>query len=283
MNIFITGINGFIGRHLAAAFVEGADVVCGSTGTERRPSLAGVTAVHTLPFGARFDHAIFRDVDVLIHCAHDFQPGHGARVVEGTRAIADAARAQGTRAQVFISSLSARADAASEYGATKWQLECYFREMGGVIVRPGTVLGDGGIFGRIVRLVKTFPIVPLLDGGHATMYLIGIHDLCRATRAVLQEPAAGEHNFYYPEQVTLRELMTITCEVLHRRPLLVPLPAGLLVRPFDILKRLGIRLPIDSENLKGFLQSQAMPWRSTLPAVLGHCSFTPAVVRESLA
>lgn len=283
MRVFITGINGFIGRHLAAFLVEEGYVLSGSIGKRRLdPSIKGVAEVHALPFGSTFDRAILRNIDVLIHCAHDFDPRRGGCVIEGTRSVAEAARANGTRVQVFMSSLSARPDAIGEYGATKWQLERYFREVGGVIVRPGTVIGDGGIFGRIIWLVKTLPIVPLLDGGRARMYLIGIRDLCRATAALLKEPVPGEHNFYYPDAVTLRDLMRITCRELHRRRLFVPLPLRLLVQLLGILEKTGIRLPIDSENLKGFAKSAEMPWSSTLPTILGNCSLTPSVVRESL-
>ena len=47
-----------------------------------------------------------------------------------------------------------------------------------IIVRPGLVLGEGGIFSRISNFVNKSPIVPLPDGGKGCVSVITIERLC---------------------------------------------------------------------------------------------------------
>ena len=106
-----------------------------------------------------------------------------------------AAAAAGVRRQILMSSISARPDAVSEYGRTKLAEEEYFIRNNHTIVRPGTVLGKGGLFGKIAGVMQSFPVLPLLDGGRARMTVIGVHDLCRALEAILQIHEAKQYNF----------------------------------------------------------------------------------------
>src|SRR5262245_18175416 len=87
-------------------------------------------------------------VDVVIHTAHDFTPSAINTNVKGTLAMEGAAAIAGVERQILISSLSARPDAISEYGRSKLMQEEHFIRNNHTIVRPGTVLGIGGLFGK---------------------------------------------------------------------------------------------------------------------------------------
>jgi nucleoside-diphosphate-sugar epimerase len=271
MNIFITGIRGFIAGHLSQYLKEQGCSVSGSTSqpgkSEGDQRLDG--RVFPQRLGDPVEESIFLGMDVVVHCSHDFQKGAFNKNVEGTIALAEAAKRQGVRRQIFISSLSSRPDAQSEYGKSKFAAEGYFKEMGGIIVRPGTVLGEGGIFGKMVHLVKTSPVVPLLDGGYSQMYVIGRDDLCHSLHRIINGPEnRGEYNLYYPEKVTLREMLLTIRHLFSSRTFLIPIPAIFLLFPLSLLNRLGIKLPIDIENLRGFIKSQAMIYQSDLPKLL---------------
>ncbi len=280
MRIFVTGIGGFIAGHLAAHLRADGHIVFGSTS---RPVRDGSEArIRHWKLGDSVDESLIGEAEVVVHCAHDFTPRSLQRNVEGTLALAELARKQGVVRQFFMSSLSARPDARTEYGKAKFETESEFLRLGDIVVRPGTALGPGGLFGRIAGLVARLPAVPLLDGGRTPMTVIGIHDLCRALSSILRERAPAEFNLYYPEKITLRELLETLCRQTGRRVALVPVPSALLLPPLILARTLGIKLPLDVENLKGFLRAQEPVHASNLESVLGPSAPIESVLRESL-
>lgn len=269
MNIFITGLNGFIATHLANFLSEQGHVICGSTSRPKAQiSNNSARPIYSLKLGNAVDRSIFQDVEAVIHCAYDFEPGALKKNIQGTLTIAEAARNQGVQRQIFISSLSARPDAATEYGKAKYEIERYFLQHGGIVVRPGTVIGEGGVFGKIIELMKKYPFLPLPNGGKSPMHLIGIVDLCISITEILNRKGPSEFNLYYPEKPTLRTLLTQIKIMLRRDIMLIPFPAGFLLFPLEFLKWLGVRTPIDVDNLKGFIKSQDMTHRSNLESVM---------------
>ena len=180
-----------------------------------------------------------------------------------------------------MSSLSARPDAVSEYGRTKLALEQHFVRSGHTIIRPGTVLGSGGLFGKIASMLEHFPVLPLLDGGHASMTVIGIRDLCRAFEAVLQSQQATQYNFYYNDMPTLSDLLRLLATTMKRKVLFIHVPSALLVMPLSILKCISIRTPVDVDNLKGYVTSLVPYYTTNLSAVLPRPSTLQAALAEN--
>jgi len=202
--------------------------------------------------------------------------------IEGTLAIAEAARNAGVQTQVFVSSLSARPDAVTDYGKAKYEIEQYFLQNKGIVIRPGTVIGNGGVFGKIITLMKKSPVLPLPNGGKSPMYLIGIADLCLAITKILHRKGPSEFNLYYPEKPTLKAILTQIKSMLSCRVKTIPIPASFLLWPLEILKRMHIRTPIDVDNLKGFIKSQDKTFRSDLEIVLGEIPNFETSLKNSL-
>jgi NADH dehydrogenase len=77
------------------------------------------------------------------------------------RNLLASARAVGARV-IFISSQTARRDAPTEYGQTKWHIEQMVLQDGGWVVRPGLVYGGApqALFGVLVGLVSSLPLLP---------------------------------------------------------------------------------------------------------------------------
>ena len=146
MNIFITGLNRFIARRLSLWLSDRGHSITGTSrsSNDRFPSIAW-------RLGDEIDRSVFANIDVIIHAAHDFTPGAKNTNVSGTIALEQAASASGVPRQIFISSLSTRPDAVSEYGQTKLAEEKYFLSRGHTVVRPGTVLG--GLFGKLAGMM----------------------------------------------------------------------------------------------------------------------------------
>jgi nucleoside-diphosphate-sugar epimerase len=274
MRIFITGINGFVARNLAAHLIGAGHTLRGSS---RSPS--DLLEVRRWEFGDPLDETMFQGDEVLIHCSHDFTRGAMYRNIDGTLALANAARRAGVRRQVFMSSLSARADARSEYGRSKFEIEKVFLERGDTIVRPGTVIGKGGLFGKMAEMIRTKSVLPLVDGGKAEMTVIAISDLCRAMGPVLGRAEPREYNLYYPEKPTMKQLLVRLREKLGSKTLFLPTPAWMLLVPLTILRWLHIRTPIDVDNLRGYMKSKEQIHASTLSLVLEK----PSTIEEALS
>jgi NADH dehydrogenase len=273
MKVFITGLNGFIARHLAAWLSERGYAVTGTSrsGSERFRAIAW-------RLGDPIESTALAGVDVIIQAAHDFAPGAMNTNIKGTLAMERAAAGAGVQRQILVSSLSARPDAVSEYGRTKLAQEEHFIRHNHTIVRPGTVLGRGGLFGKIAGAMKSLPVIPLLDGGRAPMTVIGVHDLCRALEAILLIHEPKQYNLYYEDMPTLGEVLRQLATILNRKVLFVPVPAAFLLLPLSVLRYLRIRAPIDVDNLKGYVTnltpyhptnlSSVLPRHSTLQAAL---------------
>ena len=148
------------------------------------------------------------------------------------------------------------------------------------IVRPGTVLGKGGLFGKIAGMMKSLPVLPLLDGGHARMSVIGVHDLCRALETILQIHETKQYNLYYEDMPTFGELLRELGIILNRKVFFVPVPAALLLLPLSVLRYFRIRAPLDVDNLKGYITNLAPYHPTNLSSVLARPSTWQAALAE---
>ena len=107
MKVFITGINGFIASHLAQFLSDQGNLVYGSTTKlQTQYSNNHVRHIYNYNLGDSIDSSLFQDIQTVIYCAHNFEPGSLNKNIQGTIAIAEAAWHQGVQKQIFISSLS---------------------------------------------------------------------------------------------------------------------------------------------------------------------------------
>lgn len=254
MKLFITGIHGFLGRAMAEHFRRRGHTVTGSA----RNSSEGVAA---LRIGEPFDPAAFRGSDVVIHAAHDFTAGAKEKNIRGTRAWFEAAA--GAR-QVFFSSYSAGPDA-SEYGATKYAIEKMFLDAGQAVVRPGLVIGEGGLFAKQRAALQKTPIVPLIAGGAAPVALIGIGHLLDALAIVVEQERSGAFNLFYETQPTAREFVTA---VKGGRGWVLPVPAALALGAAHVVAALRLPLPFNPGQIRALTANASSPWRSDLGVLL---------------
>lgn len=265
MRILILGAGGFIGSNLVAvAGSRGIGVVALARGGV--PSGLNVEG-QTWSLGEAVPETACRNIDCAIHLAHDFDGEEGAhRTLVSTVAAAAQLRDAGVRRQIFFSSYSAGEHASSLYGRTKLAIEKELSGIGGmVIVRPGLVLGDGGIYGRIRQWARLLPIIPLPDGGRGKVPVIEITRLCEETlRIAGQASTEQEENLFEQEHRTLRQLVLDAAEEVGRHPWIVPVPSNVVYLVLKAAALLRINLPVNADNLAGFLGNQAAGHQSTL-------------------
>lgn len=267
MKIYITGVQGFLGGAIAKHFAQRGYRVLGSS---RSPSYNGFGLLERIDF---FDLVTpnsvpdFSGCDVIIHCAHHFGNNQVEVNYSGTKVLLTAGERAGVKRQLYLSSFAAHAEARSEYGKTKFTLEKEFQVRGHVIIRPGLVIGPGGLFARSVTTLSRFPVLPLIDGGRDPIPLITIRDFLEALDGLLEKSEGENHNWFYEPMVSFRELVTLIKRASGGRVLYLPIPFRAALAVLDFADRLPVRLPVSRENLLGLKQNASSPHRSTL---VGH-------------
>jgi len=265
MRILILGASGFIGLRLAQyALFLGHDV----TALCRREH---IDAYPGACVRWQLGEAVPKNVAVGAHCAvhlaYDFSGAEGAeRSLFGVLQAVDTLCAAGVDRQIVFSSYSASDNAISLYGKTKRAMEKALLGKPGVcIARPGLVLGDGGIYGRIRKWARLLPCIPLPDGGRGLTPVISIERLCKETIALATAPTLpAEANLFESGLRSLRDIVLDAARENNRYPFIVPIPSGLMLRMLYLAALLRLPLPVNADNLAGFLANQNANHRSTL-------------------
>jgi NADH dehydrogenase len=251
LRVAITGAGGFLGsaltRRLLAAGVE-------VQGLTRRPlSLPGVQWQAYELGGPLPAPTFFENVDAIVHAA--FGQGAAGPALEqmncaAAQELLAAARRHG-RHFVFISSMSAHAGAASSYGRAKWSIEQTLDPAVDAIVRPGLIIGPGGVFARMQATLHRAPVIPLFYGGTQPVQPVGLDDVVAAVEQILRQRLAGCFNLGSATPITIRQLYERMLAAAGRRRPLLPLPSDLTVLALRAAERLGLTLPLTAENLLG--------------------------------
>ena len=227
--IAVTGASGFIGRHVTAHLAARGDEVL----VVRRP----------------FEHAALletlRGADAVVHLAGVVsalrEQDYVSANVDGTRAVAAAARASGA-ALIHISSLAAAGPASpraprteddppapiNAYGRSKLEGERAVAAMDGLrwtILRPGVVYGPGDRALLPVFRLAARGILPLVGRADAAYTFIHVADLVRAVTAAVDSPAAGDTLFVgHAQPVSTRDLLDGVRTVTGGRAVIVRVP-----------------------------------------------------------
>lgn len=254
----ITGARGFIARHLAPVLQQAGVRVVGVS--RQAGPLLGCAVVHAAALGGSLAPVFAAErANAVIHTALDSRAQAYQTNVEGTRRWLAEGQAAGVTTQVLLSSLSADAGARADYGRAKYALEQDFLAAGQIVFRMGVVIGDGGMFARMVESTRRYPFVPLLDGGQQLIYVLGIDFLCRVLRDTVLEGGAGLRgrawNLQQPTPHPLSEVIAAISATYGFRRLLLPLPARPMVGLLRLFEKQAlVRLPVTSTNVEGLIQ-----------------------------
>lgn len=237
MKIAITGATGYIGRQLAALALH----------QEHHPLLLTRTAP-AADAGAWLRYDLFDtdaltlpgDVQAVVHLAFNprvaTEADGDAEMVAALRLL-DAAAAVGARF-VFVSSQTAREDAPTAYGRTKWRIEQLVLQRGGSVVRPGQVYGGAamGLFGLLVNLVDRLPMLPAFLPA-PMIQPVHVDDLALALLRIAQLPDATPEVHLIAQSQALSFttfLRAIAASHVRKTRFFVPVPTALV--------RLAVRL-----------------------------------------
>jgi len=216
------------------------------------------------------------DVDALVHCAYDFAPRGWAKIrevnVAASISLLRAAREQGVKRVVFISSLSAFPGCRSLYGKAKLEIETAALELGCAVVRPGLVWSEnpGSMLAALERSVRS-RAVPLIGDGSYPQYLVFDEDLAELVFALGQKDApkvARPISAAHPQGHSLRRILEGFARKHDRHPVYVPVPWPLVYAGLKALETLGLPAPFRSDSLIGIVFQNPAP-QFALPEIPG--------------
>lgn len=223
--------------------------------SRRKPDVdrAGVTWLRydlsweTLPeeFGA--------GADVLVHAA--FAIGQSVNAVSanvnGTRLLLDVTRRNRVAHRIFISSFAASAGAESFYAVQKRELEKLFGDQANAIVRPGLVIGNGGLFRNLCLHLRSRALLPLIDGGKQPMQSVLDEDLARVIVRIADARISGEFNVAEPSPVEYRLFWQAVGAEMDVPIRFVTIPLWLASFGAELGDRLPIPFPIGRQQVLG--------------------------------
>ncbi len=284
MKALVTGATGFIGAHVVRALIDAghsarvlhraSSKLDALDGLAYESALGDVTDLDALRAASEGCDWVFHVAAVADYWRADHR--HMLEVnVEGTRKMLQAAHEASVKRVVFTSSAAAvgfRQDRPADendpfnlpperfpYGYSKAQAEIVVREavQAGqevVTVNPVVVMGPGDlnvISGDFVLKIKRLQwTVPVPPGGVA---VVDVRDVARMQIAAAERGRVGERYILGTANYKYAEWFALVAEVVGAARPRVPTPRWtlpIMADLFDMLRSVGIRLPVDGDQTR---------------------------------
>ncbi len=201
------------------------------------------------------------EAEIAVDLTHDMRPGTLQSNIDQARQRFESV--SGLR-RIYISSHSARADAVSEYGVSKYRIERFYLGAGETVVRPGLVIGPGGLFLRHIEAIQRARIIPLIDGGRDSVAVLALADFCLGVVALVESERSGEFNLFNSVSPTMREIVECVLRLYGRRTPVIGIPFGVAQFGVSLAERLGLPLPFSSESLRTMVLNRTAAHRWNL-------------------
>ncbi|MFN8277519.1 MAG: NAD-dependent epimerase/dehydratase family protein [Chitinophagales bacterium] len=258
MHIAITGANGFIGNRLCHYLEQqghevqrwqrkaASGAVFYDLTSTKMPSLEGIEMlIHTAfePFDSRhpqsFEHNVEATRQLFRHCQN-----HRVKFV-------------------FLSSMSAHPEALSKYGKHKWLLQ---QELGdaAVVIRPGLVIGEAGLFQRISNAVDRLPVQLLIAGGLQPLQVVAVQELVAAIEKISLKADSGVYTVANSKVYSMRDFITQVGAWKGKKVRFFSVSYPVVFALLRVIEALPFQVGITNENLLGLKQLRAEPTASTL-------------------
>ncbi len=257
MKVLISGATGLLGQGMLTLLASSGshDVRCLVRPTSRVELLRGRDLVYGDARDERSLERALRGVDAFVHAAG----------VEYAPQVLSAARRAGVERLVIVSSTSAHS-AFEHRSGPRLSMETLVRESGleWTIVRPSMIYGselDHNMH-KLLRFLDRFPVFPVFGPGTNLWQPVYYEDLARGVLAALEYSGATGQIYDLPgaEPLTYFDLVQTAAGALGRKPRIVRLPLEPVRRTLAATERLGLPLPVKSEQVLRLREDKAYPY-----------------------
>ena len=151
--------------------------------------------------------------------------------VEVPRAIAELCTEMQVDNLIHVSSAAAHPDSASEWARTKYEGEQEVLKAypWATIVRPTQLFGhEDMLLNWFANMASRFPVVPLVDGGHALTQPVWADDVARTINRIVDDPEKFEGrrvDCFGPQDYSYAELARFVYDITGQTPVLSDIPA----------------------------------------------------------
>ena len=228
--------------------------------------------------------------DAIVHCAGivDEEPPEvtfQSVNVEGTRNVLNEARRAHVRRVVYVSSLGADRGE-SPYHQSKRDAEALVREFDGnwTILRPGNVYGPGDdVISLLFKMVRTLPLVPVVDRGDQPFEPIWAEDLGKAIAMTVERADLSSRvlELAGPERTSMHDLLDRISKITGRAPTRLPIPGFLASLGARVADMVGIDTPINDSQVT-MLQEENVIRRPGGNALLTEFDLVPTTLDVGL-
>lgn len=268
-SILITGASGFAGRFLMQSLdpVRHPSVTCLCHRQRAATCQSTVVPVRHIP-GDLTDPATYEQalegIDTVIHLAAvtaKAKPGNYFRVnAEGTRVLADRARAAGVRNFLLVSTIAAKFPETRRYyyAQSKRQAEETVRSSGlrFAIVRPTILVGPGAPVLAGMERLADLPVIPVFGDGETVVQPLDVRDLVGFLLALVQQDAFEGDTFELggADVLSMEELLLKLRQLRKGRAgRVLHVPLGVIIPVLSFLEPLlGPLLPVTVGQLSSF-------------------------------
>jgi nucleoside-diphosphate-sugar epimerase len=254
--IVITGANGFIGHYLCHYLSEKNHTIIGLA--HHLPT----THQHKIQYRA-FDLANFasdvipENTDIVIHTAYQFKNNLREGIdlnYKATKRLYDFSQQKKVKLFIYFSSFAATSESISAYGQSKYQTSNLFDLEKDLVIAPGLVIGNGGLFSRISAIIEQSKLIPLIGGGRQPLQYIDIQDLARIISNAIDHQIRGNYLLAHPSTIEMRDFYHEIAKSLHRKPVFIPINYFFSEMMFNLIQWLKLGLGFDKENFMGLKQ-----------------------------
>ncbi|MGB3680982.1 MAG: NAD(P)H-binding protein [Rubrobacteraceae bacterium] len=273
--LLVSGGTGLLGQGLLALLAASGDyeVRCFVRPTSRVDRLGNVE----LAYGDAGDEEslsrALRGVDAFVHVAG----------IEYTPQVLPAMRRAGVERLVVVSSTSAHS-AFEHRSGPRLSMEKLVRESGleWTIVRPSMIYGselDHNMH-KLLRFLNRSPVFPIFGPGENLWQPVYYEDLARGVLAALEYPEAIGQSYDLPgaEPLAYVDLVSTAARALNKKPRIVHLPLEPVRRTLAAAERLGLPLPIKSEQVLRLREDKAYPYEKARQKL----GYTPRTFPEGI-
>ncbi len=258
--IIITGANGFIGFELINYFSKRNFKVVAFVYSPVKVAIENVEYVQ-YDMNKTVDELSFENADYIIHCAYlkSSKNNDTSRInIESTKRLLEISRKYKLKKFVFLSSFSAHKDALSNYGKTKFELEKIFDKNSDLVIKPGLVLGNGGLFKNIESIIKKNKFIPLIDGGKQALQTLHIDELVRCIDFALKNDISGKYAIAEKLPIKMKAFYKAVAKKLNKKVIWIYFHyffANILLCFFEFIR---ISFSVSKENLLGLKQMKSL-------------------------